>query len=85
MARPRKNELPEEKQNQLNQLNQEIEVFGLTPLNEIIEEKQIREFIKKARKIKNSNENQILNMLITSFINDDIEFEERTILAVKKK
>lgn len=85
MGRPRKNELPEEKQNQQNQLNKEIEVFGLTPLNEIVEEKQMREFIKKARKIKNSNENQILNMLITAFIDDEIEFEEKTILTVKKK
>lgn len=82
MSRPRKNEAVEDKQ---NQLNNEIESFGKTPLNEIVEEKQIREFVKKVRKIKNANENQILDMLITGFLNDDIELEERTTYAIKKK
>lgn len=63
----------------------EIRKFASLTLTELISYEDITKFLQKVNQLNNADEKQVLTMLLQSFINGDIEFEEKTILSIKQK
>ena len=82
---PRAKITEEEKKARADELIANAEKFAKMTIADLVNDKTIKAFVKKARARKGTDEEQIFKALIDGFVSGDIEFEERVIFAVKKK
>lgn len=74
-----------EKEAQDAQNQKDLTTFFSLTITELTSFELVSDYFSKVKSLKGADEKQILKALLEGFINGSIEFEERTVLTVKKK